>query len=48
MGDLPQSAAMKLEPDQRRHVRRTVLLLTLLALGIYVGFILYTMWRASH
>jgi hypothetical protein len=48
MSGLPHSAAMKMEPDQRRHVRRTAWLLTLLAVGIYVAFVLYAMWRASH
>jgi hypothetical protein len=48
MGGLPESAAMKMEPDQRRQVRRTALVLAVLALAIYASFILYSMWRASH
>jgi hypothetical protein len=33
---------------QRRQVRRTALLLALLALGIYTTFIVYSILRASH
>ena len=37
-----------MDPQQRRQVRRTALVLALLAVAIYVGFILYTVLRASH
>jgi hypothetical protein len=36
------------DPHQRRHVRRTALLLGLLVLAIYAGFIVYSILRASH
>jgi hypothetical protein len=40
--------ATPMDPDQRRHVRRTAVILGVLALAIYVGFILYSILRASH
>jgi hypothetical protein len=39
---------MTMEPDQRRRIRRTALVLGLVALAIYAGYIAYWMWRGSH
>ena len=39
---------VNVDPRQRRQVRRTALLLALLALGIYTTFIVYSILRASH
>jgi hypothetical protein len=36
------------DPRQRRQVRRTALLLGLLALAIYASFIVFSILRASH
>jgi len=39
---------MTMDPQQRRQVRRTALLLAVIAVAIYVGFIVFSIVRASH
>jgi hypothetical protein len=37
-----------MSPQQRRQVRRTAVLLGLVALAFYASFIVMSIWRASH
>jgi len=40
--------ALHLDPRQRRQVRRTVTVLTIIALGLYFGFIVYSVLLHGH
>jgi hypothetical protein len=43
------SAQMNQQPnDQRRRVRRSALLFTLVAVGVYLTFIVYAVTRGLH
>jgi hypothetical protein len=45
MPDVPLTAP---DAGQRRRVRRTALLLGIVAAGFYVGFIVMMVWRATR
>ncbi len=36
------------DPDRRRRIRRTAIVLAIIALGFYFGFILMSVLRATH
>jgi hypothetical protein len=44
----PLGMAAQDDPDRRRRVRRTALILAALALAFYVGFIVMSLVRASR
>jgi hypothetical protein len=48
MSETARTAEVPMDPDQRRRVRRSALLLGAFAIALYVGYIVYTIVRAAH
>jgi len=46
--NLPSNAPVSVDPQQRRQIRRTALLLGLVALALYVSFIVYSVLHGLH